>query len=761
MAEWIFSSSVLMLIVIALRHILHGKVRPGIQYTLWGLVLLRLLIPMSIFASPISVMNIAGKVEQLPLYTSASDTLEETQVYSDRISNTAMTPDEARSAGTGTLHEIQGYAVQSGSANLRSYLFTDSLRNVLDRLIRLIWMIGTAAILIWFILSNLLFRHGLTKNCVRLRIDRTIVAGMAESIRSGRSVPVYMAENLRSPCLFGLFRPAVYVTPEVAGNHSALCHVMMHEISHYAHRDHIWSLLRAAAIALHWYNPLVWRAASLSRRDAELFADAGALARLGDDLRISYGETLVGLATQRTSVTELLRCATTMTGGRSGIAERVMMIARKPRMTAYTVIAVALIAAVAVGCTFTGATNQAEQNSPTQAPKAQGSAAPSDLTGAQPNADETWTEEEIETWDSEVNLFDFAVMAEDPNDYNAVANAWAEMYLRQYMENASETNPVRSTETAVLKNEIYAESLFAQPKHIVLDVRFACNAADAKAFERKFVGWAGPLGWDEYPQYEGWMAFSWYIELSRSETGAWRCVDAGTGGYGSYGYLNYNSREHIDEILPAQMEIIQSGDEGTDSPSADLLLRILPFIDWAKLYDQWGTAGTNAVWATLDKVCITEGRYSDPESKTLWSDVYPDDQAYRNLYVMKALQNADQGTTSGFASILKKQYEYDKNIFALCLGQLNEGERKAVEAALQTVNVEPGPAKSRRNFTIKLDTSKPRIQLTIKLDGEIAFDKEVETASGSITIPLIGSGRTWMDVYFDMRLTGANEITFE
>jgi hypothetical protein len=208
------------------------------------------------------------------------------------------------------------------------------------------------------------------------------------------------------------------------------------------------------------------------------------------------------------------------------------------------------------------------------------------------------------------------------------------------------------------------------------------------------------------------------------------------------------------------MESIQSDNEEIDAISEDLLLRILPFVDWAKLGDQWGDAGTNAVWATLDKVCITEGRYSDPESKTLWSDVYPDDQAYRNLYVMKALQNAGEEQADRFARVLKKQYEYDKNVFALCLGQLKEEERLVVASALQTVGIDAGEAKTRQNVTIKLDTKKPTLQLTIRLEGETVFDEEVETSSGSITIPLIGSGRAWMDVYFNTRLVSAEEIIF-
>ena len=47
-----------------------------------------------------------------------------------------------------------------------------------------------------------------------------------------------------------------------------------------------------------------------------------------------------------------------MTGSGRSIKERIALIVKKPKMALYTAISVAVIAAVAVGCTFTGAKDQ-------------------------------------------------------------------------------------------------------------------------------------------------------------------------------------------------------------------------------------------------------------------------------------------------------------------------------------------------------------------------------------------------------------------
>ena len=64
MIEWIVSSCVLILIVTILRCLLKGKMPLRLQYALWGLVLLRLLVPFSLGESSISVMNVVREQKE-------------------------------------------------------------------------------------------------------------------------------------------------------------------------------------------------------------------------------------------------------------------------------------------------------------------------------------------------------------------------------------------------------------------------------------------------------------------------------------------------------------------------------------------------------------------------------------------------------------------------------------------------------------------------------------------------------------------------
>ncbi|MFR6379520.1 MAG: M56 family metallopeptidase [Evtepia sp.] len=102
--------------------------------------------------------------------------------------------------------------------------------------------------------------------------------------RSGSFLPVYRDRCHPSPpCLFGLIRPTIYLTPDVVEDekrNAAPCPGPRGDAL--PHGDLIWSLLRGVCLAAHWFDALVWWAAILSRRDSETACDAGTLRRLGE-----------------------------------------------------------------------------------------------------------------------------------------------------------------------------------------------------------------------------------------------------------------------------------------------------------------------------------------------------------------------------------------------------------------------------------------------------------------------------------------------
>ena len=324
MIEWIISSSVLILVVIGLRTMLKGKISLRLQYALWALVLLRLLIPVNFGSSAMSVSNLTAAEE-------VSITAEPVQ-ESPQLN---LVPNQPQESNT-HIHQDQA---QPGKVDSEEKQQTTRKVDWKDAA-RITWVAGMILVGTAFCVTNLHFRKKIMVSREPMNIYKD-------------GLTVYVSDRIDTPCLFGLLKPAIYITYPAAADATLLRHTLAHEATHFRHRDHVWALLRCACIAIHWYNPLVWWAAFLSRQDGELACDEGTIAQLGEGERTEYGRTLIGMTCQKKA--NVLIAATTMNSGKRSLKERILLIARKPKMAVYTLISVVMIAVLAVGCTFTGA----------------------------------------------------------------------------------------------------------------------------------------------------------------------------------------------------------------------------------------------------------------------------------------------------------------------------------------------------------------------------------------------------------------------
>lgn len=341
MIQWAITSSALILVVLGVRYLFRETLSNRIRYALWGVVLLRLLVPFQMelpantsAALPLLATNL---VPELP-------TALERPVSPDTAATFIQIPaerlEERQPNGNPVFSFTAADLLNYNPENNFLYVYQGGF--TLGDMAVSLWLVGVGAAGAVMLASNLRF-YG------RLRKRRQTLEG------TDTPIPIYVMEGLPSPCLFGVLRPAVYVTPAAAERPDTLRHVLAHELTHYRHRDHIWSVLRCLALAFHWYNPLVWLAVLLSKRDGELACDEGAVARLGEGERIPYGRTLVDMVAARSLRTaDLLSCSTAMTGGKKSIQQRVARIVKRPETVKTALFAAMAMVALAAVFVFAG-----------------------------------------------------------------------------------------------------------------------------------------------------------------------------------------------------------------------------------------------------------------------------------------------------------------------------------------------------------------------------------------------------------------------
>ena len=374
MKEILITSSVLIAVLLLLRVIFAKKVNRVLIYGAWGLVALRLLIPVQIGQLDFSILTSAKPVTEAITEVSNKQVagVTEQDAYREIIKDyvekdqTVFTPEVQEHIQSALRDEMpkEEIAVMIDKVYAEQEVFAPEVQQqvqqqveetaepiTLGQIATIVWLFGVAVMAVWFVVVNLRHSRMLRKNREKLDCDSTI--------------PVYVSEKVGSPCLAGLFRPTIYLTPECAASEETQRHVLTHELTHYAHKDHIWSVVRCVCLCVYWFNPLVWVAAWFSRRDCELASDEGALKRLGPEERIAYGRSLLDVVSHASTPAHLMETATAMNETKKQLKERVNFIVKKPKISLIAAICMVLVCAIVAGCAAAGPANGENLATPT------------------------------------------------------------------------------------------------------------------------------------------------------------------------------------------------------------------------------------------------------------------------------------------------------------------------------------------------------------------------------------------------------------
>jgi len=326
--DWVIGSCMLIVAVFGIRGLFRGRISCMVRYALWGVVVIRLLCPVGIWESD-TAFDRTGSVwygEAIPGYQGNSEytklpvqTGQEEQQGNpeqDKMMNGIVPGDEIQ---TGDDSEVRKVSPGKESGHMHLYSILDDIADRAGVIFRKVWLIGAVIGLLWVAAVNVRFGRTL-KQCRKKLSD------------GGGDVKaeVYLAENLETPCLFGMFHPAIYVTPEVIEDEKTLEMVLAHENCHYLHKDQFWVMIRGVCIAVWWWNPLVWAAANAMRTDCEQACDEHVMKKIGYDQRYVYGEALIRVASGRKGRYNLV--ASTMASEKDDVKGRLQMIMKRHKV---------------------------------------------------------------------------------------------------------------------------------------------------------------------------------------------------------------------------------------------------------------------------------------------------------------------------------------------------------------------------------------------------------------------------------------------
>jgi beta-lactamase regulating signal transducer with metallopeptidase domain/tetratricopeptide (TPR) repeat protein len=171
------------------------------------------------------------------------------------------------------------------------------------------------------------FRAGLSK--VPEGSFHVMVGAIATTFWKNRHPELYTSPRIESPITIGLLNPVVIIPDKLFGNlkENELKSILLHELAHIYHYDHVIGVIKRIVLAAHWWNPLVYIINSEHELAGEEVSDNYVLHELHPKV---YSQCLADLA-EKACLVGNYPSAAAMAGRRFSLGERVEHILSKKR----------------------------------------------------------------------------------------------------------------------------------------------------------------------------------------------------------------------------------------------------------------------------------------------------------------------------------------------------------------------------------------------------------------------------------------------
>ncbi len=316
------TASYLVAIVLLIRLLLY-KAPKWIRLILWGMVGIRLLLPIRL-ESAFSLIPRVMTPRAADIAGGSADTM-------NQVTQVQMQTLPSLDAGAGFVSSgTEAMVQQTPGISWMTILF-------------IVWAAGVTLMLAYCIVSY-----------VRLSVR------MREAVKyAGNGSLIYQSERVDSPFVLGILTPHIYIPFSLKGEELEC--VIAHEKAHIARKDHLVKPFAFLLLALHWFNPFIWIAYISLCRDIELACDEKAIRELGEAQKKVYSQALLKCSVSRRSI-----AVCPVAFGETGVKERIKNVLHYKKPAFWIVIVSLLLCAVVAVCFLTNPRQDKPEKEPVQ-----------------------------------------------------------------------------------------------------------------------------------------------------------------------------------------------------------------------------------------------------------------------------------------------------------------------------------------------------------------------------------------------------------
>lgn len=265
-----FAGAVMILAIIVIRALAINLLPKKTFLVLWGIAVMRLLLPFSI-PSAFSVYSLIGN------HAPAVNPAKSPQ-------NVGMQPTEITEQMAAMPDNI------SNTANPVSVWV-------------IVWAVGALACAFVFAIAYWKCRQEFQMS---FPVNNDFIKNWLSAHRLKRSITIRQSSRFSAPLTYGVFRPVILMpTSTEWENTRVLQYILAHEYVHIRRFDSVTKLVLIAAVCVHWFNPLVWAMYILANRDIELSCDEAVVRLFGENTKAAYARSLISMEETRSVLAPL------------------------------------------------------------------------------------------------------------------------------------------------------------------------------------------------------------------------------------------------------------------------------------------------------------------------------------------------------------------------------------------------------------------------------------------------------------------------
>ncbi len=296
-----FSGGILILAIIVIRALAINVLSKKTFNALWGISVVRLMIPFSI-PSAFSVYSLIG----------------------------------SHAPGNG----LQAIRVLPIGASGQEASMPGSITNAANAVSTwtIVWAAGVLVCAVFFSLAYWKCRKEFQTS---IPVGNDFTENWLSVHQQGRRISIRQSGRFSAPLTYGVLHPVILMPISTKWeNTDSLAYVLAHEYVHIRRFDSIRKLVLIVVLCVHWFNPLVWVMYILANRDIELSCDEAVVRFFGENTKAAYARALISMEETRSGLTPLCN-----NFSKNAIEERITAIMKIKKTTVFSLILAGFIVA--------------------------------------------------------------------------------------------------------------------------------------------------------------------------------------------------------------------------------------------------------------------------------------------------------------------------------------------------------------------------------------------------------------------------------